>query len=126
MAEEIYNVREIIEQVMQGRTRETSAGGAEILSFMVRDDGTVKVWSTLVGESDDGETAIAVETSGEQRVVLEGADSDGNLDRLRTNDDQQLMVQVVSSAMLMAQLGTIAELLRQVVTQLSLITDVTL
>lgn len=126
MAEEIYDVRELIEQVLQGRTRENSAGGAEVLSLLVRDDGTLRVWSTAVGDSSAGETPFAVEPTGEQRIVQHGKDSDGNVDAFRTNDDQQLQVQVISSAMLMAQLHNIQDVLEKVVAQLALITDVTL
>ena len=126
MAEEIYNVRELIEQVLQGRTRQNSAGGEEVISLLVRDDGTLRIWSTMVGESDNGETAVAMENSGELKVVQHGKDSDGNVDPFRTNDDQQLQVQVISSAMLMAQLHNIQAVLEKVVEQLALMTDVTL
>ena len=126
MAEETYDVRELVELILQGMTRANSAGDGRALSLLVRDDGTLRIWSTVVGDSSAGETPIAVEPTGEQKMVLHGKDSDGNVDALRTDDDQRLKVSTISSAMLMAQLETIAEILNKVVFQLSLITDVTL
>ena len=149
MAEFSESDRELVEQILQGRTRQTAAGGEEILALLLRDDGTLRVWGTIIGTSSLGETVISLEDTGEQRVMnlgfngttlirllteadgtarssLYGKDSDGNVDPLRTNDDQQLQVQVVSSAMLMAQLHNIQNVLERVVAQLALITDVTL
>ena len=125
MATEIFDIRELAELILQGVTRSNAAGDGTGTSILVRDDGTIRVWSTSVGDSDDGETPFAVEPTGEQKVVLHGKDSDGNIDAFRTTKSQQLQV-VVTSAMLMAQLVGIQDVLEKIVTQLSLITDVTL
>jgi hypothetical protein len=49
------------------------------------------------GKAGGSLTAFKVETTGEQDIVLHGKDSGGVIDPLRTNDDQQLQVEVIES-----------------------------
>jgi len=73
-------------------------------SQLILHDGTVqrrwlsetdgKATASLYGKASGASTAIKVETTGEQDVVNHGKDSAGNIDPFRTNDDQQVQVQL--------------------------------
>ena len=63
----------------------TESNGALINALYGKDSGAVL-------------RAFATETSGEQKIVNHGKDSAGNIDPIRTNDDQQVQIEVVNAS----------------------------
>lgn len=64
--------------------------------FLLEDTGEQK--NVLHGKASGTITSVGVEaTSGELRTVLNGKDSGGNIDPLRTNANQQLQVELANS-----------------------------
>ena len=50
-------------------------------------------------DSNAIDTDVLLEDTGELKTVLHGKDSAGNIDPLRTNDNQQLQIEVINSAL---------------------------
>jgi hypothetical protein len=67
--------------------------GGTITAF--RTESTGEQTTSVHGDAAGTITSLKVETTGEADVVLHGKDSSSNIDPLRTNDNQQLQVEVI-------------------------------
>ena len=89
---EIFLTNSSIPVAFQGSNRNEKDG-----QLLLEDDRTLRVWSVNVLRRASGgnpEIVALGETNGRPTVMLYGADAAGNHDQLRTNANEELIIQV--------------------------------